>query len=218
MMQTSLYLFLHVCSDLGFTQFSVQLFKAAEECEAQAPGHHVSTGGSLLVLLSSSSTSWLASVHLDHLTSAAILSCGTTHVNIVSVTHVLDVLGNTGVSSDTMLVHQSYQLRLLQVVWRLGVLSLRVHTSHCHAHPLRHLPGVEVDLVQLHALLFERHGKQESPVHHLVPGVAEVVTIEIHSQLPLQVLAVIVERGDEVSGDILVDLPLVALHKLNHEY
>ena len=129
----------------------------------------------------------------------------------------LDVLRNTGVSPNTVLVHQSNQFTLLEVVRWLGVLRVSVETMNWDLHPLIHLPGVHVDLIQGQAPLLPGHGEEEASVHHLVPGVAEGVAIEVDIELPLQVLAIIMQGGNEVSGDILVDLPLIALADLTNQ-
>ena len=106
-------LLLHVGSDLGLAQLPIQLLEAAEESEAEASGHHVSALRSLLSLMLTSAPLRLASEHLDHLASTAVLTRGPAHIHVMSVTHVLDVLRDAGVSPDPMLVHQGDQLAFL---------------------------------------------------------------------------------------------------------
>ena len=107
-------LLLHVCSDLGLAQLPVELLEAAEEGEAEAPRHHVSALRSLLTLVLTSAPLRLPSKHLDHLAPAAVLTRGPAHVHVMSVTHVLDVLRDAGVSPDPVLVHQGDQLAFLR--------------------------------------------------------------------------------------------------------
>ena len=113
-------LLLHVGPNLRFAQLPVELLKAAEEGEPQPPGHHVAALGPLLSLLLASAPLRLSTVHLDHLAPTAVLARGSAHVHVVSVTHVLDVLGNAGVCPDPLLVHQGNQLALLYSVCLLN--------------------------------------------------------------------------------------------------
>ena len=114
-------LLLHEGPDLGLAQLPVQLLEAAEEGESEAPGHHVAALGSLLALVLAPASPGLTSEHLDHLASAAVLACGPAHVHIVSVAHILDVLGDAGVCPDSVLVHQGDQLTFL-----FGALNISV--------------------------------------------------------------------------------------------
>ena len=74
----------------------------AEEGESEAPGHHVAALGSLLALVLAPAPPGLASEHLDHLALAAVLARGPAHVHVMSVAHILDVLGDAGVCPNTM--------------------------------------------------------------------------------------------------------------------
>ena len=102
------HLFLHEAPDIWFTQLPVQFLEAAEESESQSPGHHVPASRPLLLLLV---RTFLRRplVHLDNLAPAPVLSHGSTHVNVVAVADVLDVLGDAGVGPDPVLVHESDQ-------------------------------------------------------------------------------------------------------------
>ena len=98
----------NVSSDLA--QLPVQLLEAAEEGEA--PWHHVAALGSLLALVLASASPGLTSEHLDHPAPAAVLARGPAHVHIVSVAHILDVLGDAGVCPGSMLVREGNQLAI----------------------------------------------------------------------------------------------------------
>merc|ERR550519_802904 len=138
-------LFLHETPDIWFTEFPVKFLEAAQEGEPQSPGHHVPAGRPLLLLLV---RTFLGRplVHLDNLAPAPVFPHGAAHVHIVSVTDVLDVLRDAGVGADAVLVHQSDQFRLLEVVWRPGVLGLGVDPLDGHLGALGKLAGGRVHL------------------------------------------------------------------------
>ena len=83
----------------------------------------------------------------------------------------------------------------LEIIRGLGEHGLGVEASYRHLHALAHVPGVDVHLVELHGPLFPGHREQEASVRHLVPGEREWESIEVHQQLPLNILGVIVKRG-----------------------
>ena len=102
----------------------------------------------------------------------------------------------------------------LQIIWRFGVLSVSVKTPNWNLLSLVDVPGVKLNFIKIHSSLFPRHRKQETSVRHLVPRVTEPEAVEVHQQLPLHVLAVVMERRNEMSGDIVINFPFISFTEL----
>merc|ERR1719500_2507 len=153
-------------------------------------------------------------VHLDDLPPFAILSSGATNVHVMSLANVLDVLWDGSVSPNAMFVHQLNQFTLLKIVRSFCVLGDSVKVPDGNPCTLSQLTRVKSVLIQAHRPQLPRSHSHEAALSDLVIGVLEVVALHVDNHPSFQILEVIGQAGNEVPGDEVVYLPLIALADL----
>mmetsp|Transcript_49580 Transcript_49580/g.105507 ORF Transcript_49580/g.105507 Transcript_49580/m.105507 type:complete len:403 (+) Transcript_49580:279-1487(+) len=204
---------LHEGPNLRLTKLFVDFLEAANHGETQPRRDHVPRGGALGLKVGIAALAPLLVVDFllgqDAISRLSILA-RPSNLCILSVDDVLDVLRDTCIGTDAVLVHHLHQFTLLQVVWRPRIVLVDRNACHFETGAILDARSA-LDLVELLVLLLPRHREPKSSLFHGVPLIGEVVVAQRDHQVVFGVAHIVHQRTDEVSGDVVVEFPLLAL-------